>query len=279
MLWVPQKGIVKQISNLGIVGTDTPGTAIVSNATTLLDGAIAEVISAANNIQDSWGILINIFDTAALITACEACADILIGGATDDVLISALICGHAGESPTGSRTFGVSYFFPLHIPAGVRIAARLASVRVSITARIIIILYGGSPPPWRVGRKVTTIGTGINNARGQAVVPAASGGAASVTEIIASSAENYFAFLPGFQPATDTTLLLRSYNIGIGVGAAPEDRIGTWLYIVTVSEVLIGHNPAFPAFCDVPAGSRLSLLASNSGTNETAYDGYIYAVS
>jgi len=64
-----------------------------------------------------------------------------------------------------------------------------------------------------------------------------------------------------------------------GVGAATEDRIGTWVYSGTISEQFMGPTPCVPAFQDVPAGSRLTLLASNSGVNDAAYDGLIYAVS
>ena len=43
--------------------------------------------------------------------------------------------------------------------------------------------------------------------------------------------------------------------------------------------MMTGPFPPMPAFVDVPSGTRLTLLASNSGTNDTAYDGLIYAVS
>lgn len=274
MLWTPQKGRMTIVSNVGIVGTATFGTTVTSNATTLLDGAVTELISAANNTQDSWGISLHITGTGASATATEACMDILIGGATDDVLIPALICGYGG--------FGRAwwnYFFPLHIPQGKRIAASLASVRTSINARVICHLYGGSPPPFRVGRKVTTYGTQVNNARGQAVVPTASGGTASVTQMTASTTEDHFAVLPGFQAETDTTTSALYPNIGIGVGASPEDRVGTWMFTSTTVEDCGGPTPFMPAFVDIPAGSRLTMLASNSGANDAAYGGLIYAVS
>lgn len=275
VLWVPTKARLRKITNAGIVGTATPGTGLPSNATTLLDGAVTEIIAAASNTQDSWGIGVWLEATGLAATAAEACADILIGGATDDVLIPALICGYSV-----AQGAGYYYFFPLHIPQGKRVAARLASVRVSITARIIIELYGGTNPPFQVGRKVTTYGTQINNARGQAIVPAASGGAASVTQLTASTSEAHFAFLPGFQAATDVTLTPNGYvNIGIGVGASTEDRIGTWWFCKTTNEDMGGPSPPWPTIQDVPAGSRLTILASNSGANDAAYDGLIYAVS
>ena len=275
MLWSPGgKGGYRVITNGGIVGSATPWTGVASNATTLLDGAVTELISAANNTQDSWGIEVVVTNTGASATASQATLDILIGGATDDVLIESLIVGYAYLA-------GVQrYFFPVHIPAGVRIAATLASVRTSITSRVLVNLYGGGVPPFRVGRKVTTYGTKIDNARGQAVTPTASGGAASVTQIVASSTDDHFYFMPGFQPATDTTITPAGWvNIGIGVGAATEQRIGTWWYQKDTTEVFTGPFPMMGAFVEVASGQRLTMLASNSGANDAAYDGLIYAVS
>lgn len=274
MLGTVQFGDVRTVTNYGLVGTSSFGTAVPENATTLLDGAVTELISAANNnIGDIWAIEIMIWGTGVSTTASEASIDILIGGATDDVLISQLICGSTFAAAP------VTYLFPLHIPTGVRIAATLASVRTGVTdPRVLVTLYGGCPAPFRVGNKVTTYGTPINNVRGQAVTPTASGGTASVTEMTASTAIEHFAFQPGFQCATDTSMAERHINIGIGVGANTAERIGTWWYMTSSTEQVWGRYPALPAFRSVPAGSRLTLLASNSGTNDAAYDGLIYAV-
>lgn len=277
MLWLPQSGCgITVITNGGIVGSATPWTAVASNATTLLDGAVTELISAANNTRDSWGLEVLITATGAATTASEAALDLLIGGATDDVLAAALLCGYTNAASSGATR----YFFPVHIPAGLRIAAQLASVRTSITARVGIWLYGGSNPPFRVGRKITTYGTQVNNARGVALTVAASGGTAGVTQMTASSTYDHFYMVPGFQPATDTSVTPAGWvNVGIGVGASTEQRIGTWWYGKDTTENSNSMIPMFGAFCNVPAATRLSILASNSGANDAAYDGLIYAVS
>lgn len=277
MLWMPSPKRHKLITNQGLVGTVSPGTALPGNATTLLDGAVTELISAANNTQDSWGISIGITATGASATASECCCDILIGGATDDVFIAALLCGNrdAWAAANGSMA---EYFFPVHIPGGVRIAATLASVRTSITARIIVRLYSGSMPPFKIGRKVTTLGTQVNNSRGVATTPAASGGTALATQMIASTAEDYFYFFPGFQIPAQTTINLRGYNIGIGVGASTEDRIGTWDYSADTVEAVMGPFPSMGVFQDVPSGTRITSLSGCSGTVPTC-DTLVYAVS
>lgn len=276
MLWVPQKGVVRVVTNAGIVGAVSPWTALPENASANLYGTVTEIIPAASNVQDSWGIEVAIGGTGGSASAAQASVDILIGGATDDVLISSLLCGYAHLVDTAR------YFFPIHIPAGVRIAARLSSgdTGISPDPYIGIWLYGGATPPFQVGRKVTTYGTKIDNSRGKAVVPAASGGAASVTEMTASSSEAHFYLLPGFQPATDTTITPAGWlSVGIGVGAATEERVGSWWYAKDTVEHFAGPVPTMGAFVDVPAATRLSLLVSNSGANDAAYDGHIYAVS
>lgn len=272
MLWVPSKTGTKIIHNMGTVGA-FPGTTVTANATTLLDGAIVECISAANNVQDSWGIFVGVCAQAGPSgLATQGMVDILIGGVTDDVLIASLLCG------PNPRALSSGWMFPLHIPGGLRIAARTANVVVSKVMSVVIMLYGGSPPPWRCGRKVTTIGTQINNARGQAIVPGASGGAATATELIASTAEPYFAFIPSFQVATDTTVATQQMNVGIGVGAATEERIGTWMFAGTTNEEWLGPFPQMYVEREIPAGTRLTMLAGCSSALDT-YDGLIHAVS
>lgn len=275
MLLLPGGGSDSSVvTNGGIVGSATPGTAVVSGGSANTYGSVTELISAASNDQESYAIEVAILNTGASATAAESSLDILIGGATDDVLISSLLCGYTYNAAT------TSYWFPIHIPRGLRIAAQLSSARVSVSSRVIVWLYGGVTPPFRVGRKVTTYGTKINNSRGQSITPTASGGAASATQLTASTSENHFCFLPGFQPATDTTITPAGWlSVGIGVGASTEQRIGSWWFGKDTTENVVGPIPSRPVFVDVPSGSRLTMLASNSGANDAAYDGLIYAVS
>jgi len=273
-LILPSVPAVKYITNDGLVGSLTPWTAVTSGATTLTYGSAVELISAANNTQDSWGVEVMIYATGASATASQTCVDILIGGATDDVLIPGLLCGGAYNASIRS------WYFPVHVPAGVRVAAQSASVRTSLGVRVGIRLLGGAPPPHPVGRKVTTYGTKANNARGVGITPTASGGAASVTQISAATTKDHFAFLPSFQLSVDTAIAgALLYNVGIGVGAATEERIGTWWFGMDSQEAQTGPFPAGPVFRDVPSGTRLTMLVSGSGVNESNYDGLIHAVS
>jgi len=67
--------------------------------------------------------------------------------------------------------------------------------------------------------------------------------------------------------------------VSVAVGASVEQKIGTFLFGKETSESMNGPMPYIPCFAEVPAGSRLSLMCSNSGANDASYDGLIFAVS
>lgn len=278
MLGTVQKGRTKIITNHGAVGTSSPGTAVTTAAASTDKGSVAELITSGNNTQDSWGITVVASNYAAAATASQGCMDILIGGATDDILIPNLLMGNCG-GPGGAESLGKFWFFPLFIPSGVRIAAQAAGIRTSTAMRVTVFLHGGSPPPFRIGRKVTTYGMGtVPN--GTTLTVGASGAAQGITQIVASTTEDHFAFMPSFQVPTDTTVQQAEVLVGIGVGTSTEDIIGQWMYGKSVNETIQGPVPAFPAFCEVPSGTRLVMLASNSNTNDAnGYNGVIHAVS
>jgi hypothetical protein len=268
---------MKIITNATTLGSATPWTGVPSHATVAdSEGTITELITAGNNLFDTFGFILHITGTGASATASQAKMRILVGGATDDVLIDNLICGYHILGASGS-----SYFFPVFIPAGIRVAAALTSPRTAITARVGIYMFGGNiSPPWRVGRKVTTYGAdGATGSRGTALTVTASGGAPTLNSFGNSSA-GHFAFLPGFQPETDTTITPAGYvAIGISAGAATSDLLGQWYYGKDTGENIVGPIPAEPSYMDVPSGTQLNIMASNSGANDTAYGGHIYAIS
>jgi hypothetical protein len=276
MLWVPQMGELMFESNMGTVGDITPGTQVTTGATSPVKGTVAECIAAT--AFDAYMIEVSDMAYSLPATNSQLMVDILVGAATEEVLIENLIFG---QSPlVGSGGFR-SYLFPLYIPAGTRIACRAAGQRVSTVSSLGINLWGGDGvPPFRVGRKVTTYGVGTVPA-GTTVVPGASGAAGSHTQIVAATSENHFAVIPGWQGGDDTTKLDRAYACAIGLGAATEEELATiWRSIQTTDEVHQGPSPNWPHFTDIPASTRLTMRISNSGTNDSgSYNGCIYAVS
>lgn len=276
MLWVPQKGILRVEHNTGGVGTATPGTAVTTGAASTTKGTPAEIFASTS--FDTYWLRVVASDYATPATNSQGCLDILIGAATEEVLIANLLMGSCGRVSGSAERQPKTWDFPLYIPAASRIAAQAAGARVSTAMRVWMFLYGGDGlPPFRLGGKVTTYGVTVPN--GTAITPGGSGAEGAWTQIAASSSEDHFAFVPSFQPSADTTLNDLAFQVDIGFGAATEKLLAEYWFGTTNDEAMGGPVNSMPAFQDVPSGTRLVMRASNSGANDAGYSGAIHAVS
>jgi hypothetical protein len=206
--------------------------------------------------------------------------DILLGAATERVLVSDLLMGYCGGDTAANISGPKVWHFPIYIPSGTRIAAQAAGARTSSAVRVGVTLYGGDGyPPFRVGQKITTYGMGtVPN--GTSITPGVSGAEGSWTQITASTAEDHFAFFPSYQVSGDTTTNNRHMQVDIGVGSATEEQIGEPFWFLTSAlEQMSGPIQCFPVFADVPASTRLVMRASMGSTADGAYNGVIHAVS
>jgi len=277
MLWVPKKGILRVESNVGSVGAII-GTNVTTGASASTKGSWAQLIASTS--FDAYWVVVMASGWGLAAAASQTCMDIGVGAATEEVLIPDLLVGYSGNWGQAVGQGPRMFEFPLYIPAGSRLTARVAGARTSTTNQAQIWLYGGDGcPPFRVGSKVTTYGMGtVPN--GTTIAPGASGAEGSWTQIVASTSEDHFAFVPSFQPSADTTTNLRNIGVNIGIGAATEEQIGLdYWYPTDSNEMMGGPFPAMPIFADVPSGTRLVMRASNSGTNDGSYNGCIHAVS
>jgi len=277
MLWVPKKGVLRREDNMGSVGSATPGTAVTSGATASTKGTTTQLIASTS--FDAYMLRVYAITCGLTVTASQTALDILIGAATEDLLIPNLLMGYAG-SDSGSNYSGWKVWeFPLYIPAGSRLSAAIASARTATAMQVGIELIGGDGyPPWRVGSKVTTYGMGTVP-DGTAITPGASGAEGSYAQLTAATSEDHFAFVPSFQITGDTTCNNRNIQVDLGAGAATEDQIGSWWFVTNAAEGMSGPFNSTPAYIDVPSGTRLAMRASNSGANDGGYNGVIHAVS
>ncbi|MCI0349062.1 MAG: hypothetical protein L0Z53_06515 [Acidobacteriales bacterium] len=277
MLWVPQMGLGRVEHNVGAVGTATIGTAVTTGAASSTKGADATLI--ASTAFETYWVRIIATGYAAVATNSRGCLDIWTGTDPEEVIIPNLLFGGCACISGSARIGAKSWEFPLYIPAGTAVGARAAGDRVSTAVHVAIFLFGGDAlPPFRVGRKVTTYGiTTVPN--GTSVTPGASGAEGTFTEIVASTTEDHFAFLPSYQLGGDTTQSNNRLFVDIGAGAATEEEILQSAIFISSGDESCMNLPIWPAFHDVPSGTRLAMRASNSGTNDAAYDGAIHAVS
>lgn len=280
MLWQPQKGILRTEHNFGGVGAAF-GAAVTTHATDpATKGTAVQLI--ASTAFDAYLIEITTTSYGNAATTSQGCLDILVGAATEEVLIPNLLMGFSGLIGLGQKR----WLFPLYIPSGTRIAAQVAGDRVNTACRVGVQLWGGDGSPhFRVGRKVTTYGITTVPA-GTDVAAGYSGAEGNWVEITSGTSEDHFAFFPSFHPTDgDTTLTpTKSVFVDMGVGAATEElMLGTeqsFIFAYDTGELCGGPINAFPVFQDVPSGTRLTMRISMSGATDTGEpDGAIHAVS
>ena len=273
MLWVPSKGVRLYEHNFGNVGATALGTSCTTGAAASTKGTPAQLI--ASTAFDSYLMVITAAAYGLAATTSRGCLDILVGAATEEVLIANLLMGFCGDIAV-SNTGPKMWIFPLYVPAGTRIAAQVAGDRVSTAMRVGIELYGGKGyPPFSVGQRVVTYGIGTVPA-GTSVTPGASAAEGSWTQITASTSEDHFAIIPSAQgPTGDTTLTASGVWMDIGVGAATEEVIAgggreqSFVFGLTGNEMIMGPVNALPVNADIPSGSRLTARLSRSSAADT----------
>lgn len=173
-LLVPSGGFEYQLSSqsgvriAGAYGaTITPG----NNS----KGSYVQIFSAL--AEDCYGIRININSNFVTTAARDTIVDIgvdLAGGTSYTVQIPDLLGSCAGGllPAAGTETFGITYYFPLFIPAGATIGARGSVNNATVgTFRVWAQVFGKPRRPdlVKVGQKVLAYGITAGSSTGTAV--------------------------------------------------------------------------------------------------------------
>ncbi len=243
-MWVP-----------GLAATDssfqTAGTTITAHATPHTKGSWVELVASAPFDVTMIGVCSN-DGTSASGTDTSQLTDIGIG-ATEVVLIDNIPTGYSalyvatGPGPA---------WFPVEIPSGTKISARMQAVITVDTVDIRLFMLGGSS--WSstpVFQSVDTIGALTASSHGTAL-------STSITEIIASTAEDYKALGWGVDGGGDTTMGSGPIvEILVGAGAAEKTLIDG-LQVTTAAteriEMTVLPQGIIPMEMNIPSGSRLS---------------------
>lgn len=284
MLWIPNKGSLLYEHNFGNVGATVLGTSVTTGAAASTKGTAVQLI--ASTAFDSYLMLITASAYGAAATAARGCLDILVGAATEEVLIANLLMGYCGTFFNALNAHK-QWLFPVYVPAGTRIAAQVAGDRTSTAMRVGIQLWGGQGyPPFRVGTRVVTYGIGTVPA-GTAVTPGASAAEGAWTQVVNSTSEDHFCVIPSAQPSTgDTTLTASSFFMDIGIGAATEEVIAgngreqSYIFGLDGGELVSGPLNPIPCFADIPNASRLTArLSRSSAADGVGWDVALHCVN
>ncbi len=245
----------------GLAATDssfqTSATTVTAHATPHTKGSWVQLVASTPFDVTLIGVAGS--DTHQSGAASGQLTDIGIG-ATEVVLIDNI--------PTGTATLqyiesGKVAWFPVEIPAGTKISARMQSVTTVDVVDIQLFMYGGSS--WSSTpqfQSVDTLGAVTASSQGTSL-------SASIVEIIASTAEDYKALGWGVDGGVDTLLGSDPFlEIFVGAGAAEKSLITGIQQFTSSVEALGGSSipqGIIPMEMNIPSGSRLSAQLSTGG--------------
>ena len=207
MLLIPPSGL-STIQTHVTATTDETATFSIS----VTSGAGANAKNAtytqliATTTYASYGIMVQLAGLQTTASTNQRClVDIALGGAgAEVVIIPNLTCGNVADYVASSAQ-GVSYFFPIYIPAGVRVAATSQASTGADVVNVAVRLFqhpmgaGG----W-FGSRVTAYGADTTNSRGTSVTPAQNA-FTTVTQIVASTTYPIRYMQMGYDLLSDTT--------------------------------------------------------------------------
>lgn len=280
-IWTPPGQLYRE-QNSWTAPTSPMGITVTGSATIHTKGAWTELIASTS--FEALFVRVNISSTSAATTATETLVDIGIGAAAaEQVIIPDLLGGYVGAIGTAVTAAPRIYEFPLRIPAGSRIAARLQSLVASKTARLMISIFGEPRYPASVwaGSTVTAYGIVAASSRGTLVTPGASGAEGAWTEIVASSTTDHSALVIGSQGVINSVITAHVYAIDVAAGAAAAEQVLASDRIITAntSEQNPGLYPSNALGVTIPTGTRLAARASGHTTSPQALDVALYGVS
>lgn len=265
--------------NFGANPGTTLGTSVTPGASNA-EGSWASIAGSANITVDVRGVYLNVHSGASTTIARNHLLDIGIdpaGGTSYTELISNLA---VSESPALTLAGSRQYFFPIRIPAGSSVAARVrGSAATASTVRVAARFYGrGSAPEFLpTGSFARTFGAVEASSIGTSFTP---GNAADGSWVLlGTTSEPLWWWQVGYGINNGTITAEYTYidlAFGDGTNFVPITRIthgGTTAEVcgAITEENLVWHA----AYCPVPAGAGIYVRGRCNNAPDTGY----YAVA
>lgn len=225
----------------------------------------------ASTTKDAHGIQLWQGTAGVTATITNCVIEVGIGAAASEVaVISGLGVGNYRSSTPGGG-FDRPHWLPVFIPSGSRIAIRLAAVEASKSVSFAVDTWRcpTEPVPYPLG-KVDALGLTVATICGGPVCISGSSGAYTATpvEIVASTSFPYAALLLCVQ-SNDTALSSSTTRVRLLAGAGGSEVVIYDHFVFSSSNTEVftpKHHWYWVPPTAIPAGTRLSVTASSSGT-------------
>ena len=236
----------------GLDTANSRGTTLTAAGSANTKGSWTQLI--ASTAGEASGIVVHIQGSGT--NSADFLIDIGIGAATEEVLIPDIQWSNASAGTAGSVVF------PVHVPAGSRISARIASTTASGTKRVSVTLLPVGPGVHPGFGACTAYGVVAASSAGTQVDP---GGTANTkgafTQLVASTASPIHAVVLGFGAGGDWSRAAQAHQLwDIAVGAATEQIVIPDVPTLTNTGSTSMPEPFFsgPYPVSIPAGERIT---------------------
>lgn len=249
-LWIPPNALGLRQTNL--TAADRDGTTITSGGSAHTKGAYSAGQLFATTDEDTYGLSVRVSGVHTSGVVTSYLLDIGIGPSGSEVdLIQNIDCW--GSPAIAGGFVGTTYYFPVFIPKGERVAARSQALAVSDVCNVGIWLHQ-SCNGWgmEVPTKWEQLGT-ITNSNGVSVTPG-SGAFGSWTTILDPITKHYKWWHVGFDGLADTTITAQEFLVEVGIGPDTSNvsTIGSWSFCAAITESIEGPSPSSPVFQPLP---------------------------
>lgn len=261
--------------NYGTNPSGSVGTSVVPGATNA-EGSWTQIASSANIAQEVAAFSLRVHSGATATAQKDHLLDIGVdpaGGTSYTAAISNIVCGSSG---TGGAMPAHAFLFPLRIPSGASVAARIQGNNGTAgTVRVAAKFFGQGryPLAWRQGAFSETIGT-ITNSQGVSFTP---GNAADGTWASLGTTTNPMWWWQLAYQLSNATITAEYTYIDLAYGDATNKHIiQRRMHCGDTSERIgdffsAGLNMQ-ASFCAVPAGSTLYVRGRCSDAPDTGYN-------
>lgn len=248
------------------------GIILTAGATVNTMGNWTVLATPANLVNDVYGIYINFNSGFASNTIRNQLVDIGVdnaGGTNYQVKIPFLMASSA--SPF-SAIGGINYYFPLYIPSGSQVAARIQSTVANSTTRIWFKMYGQPrrPDAIRVGSKVISFGEDTATSSGTNITVGTTA-IGNYTQVGSATDRSYWWWQQGYC-SRDASMGTASYTFDLAAGSSTTvNKVlrQDITFFTNGTEQIFGHLPLIGAYNNVASGENIYIRGQCSGNPDT----------
>lgn len=237
------------------------GQTLTAHATPHSKGAWTTVL--ASTTYDIYGFWLGVSSTQASNTRTDMMLDLAIGPNQENIIVPEWLCGWRALAVLGPAPV----YFPIFIPRGTKISARVQALIASDTAELMFFGNAGTsamPGPLFAG--CDAYGTAVASSIGTSHTPGNSGADSTAADIGSTLAKHYGAVLLMVQGTlADTNMGNAAYHWKLVLGAV---QLCQWWFGSEGAERVMGPFPPTPFLASLPSGSQLQVKATCSGTAE-----------